>query len=417
MALTATKRIRRDYAPLNVALSVYNVTPNSPYIQVYDHETNEFEPNRSKTALIIKPVLKANANDGTLAKELDNASMAVPTWYVNGVALADSVLAGEYSTLYNGQDSERGTLEIKYNVKPGTQLELHMVSYLNDPRTGRNIYVQSESVILSTTEKSDDSYQISMEDAACQPYDPINDMRLLVQFKDAHGIPVNADERAKAESGVTNYLRNIKFGLWRGKGKTSDAELRCYAMIDGGLGTLLASTESGIVADEIVEFDKQHITVDMRMVEKSINYAIVAVVKRRDAAGVPTDKIVAVQPLGIKRHYPKLSLALKNECDFASTDRYHSNEIVVSCRGKVLKQPGAFLSTVWKTDSNGITGMKHSESSKARIRLADCGMGNTESTAWLDVNAEVDYKTKYYIATDESGNILTDESGNELIFN
>ena len=416
MALTAKKRIRRDYAPLNVALSVYNVTPNSPYVQVFNPETNEFEPNRGITALILKPVLKANANDGTLDKELDNASMAVPTWYVNGVALADSELAG-YSELYNGQDSERGTLKIMYNVKPGTQLELHMTSYLNDPRTGRNIFVQSESIILSTTEKSDDSYQISMEDAACQPYNPIDDMRLLVQFKDAHGLPVTSSERTKADSGVTNYLRNIKFGLWRGKGKTADAELRCYTMIEGGLGTLLASTESGIVADEIVEFDKQHIVIDMRMVEKAINYAIVAVVKRANAAGVPTDKIVAVQPLGIKRHYPKINLALKNECNFASTDKYHSNEIVVSCRGKVLKQPGAFLSTVWKTDSNGITGLKHSESSKTRIRLADCGMGNTESTAWLDVNAEVDYKTKYYIATDENGNILTDEYGNELIFN
>ena len=416
MALTAKKRIRRDYAPLNVALSVYNVTPNSPYVQVYNPETNEFEPDRSITALVLKPVLKANATDGSLDKELDNASMAIPTWYVNGVALADSVLAG-YSTLLNGEDSERGTLIIKYNVKPGTQLELHMTSYLNDPRTGRNIFVQTESIILSTTEKSDDSYQISMEDAACQPYNPINDMRLLVQFKDAHDLPVTSGERTKANSGVTNYLRNIKFGLWRGKNKTTTAEFRCYAMTDSGLGTLLASTDSGIIADEIVEFDKQHIVIDMRMVEKAINYAIVAVVKRANAAGVPTDKIVAVQPLGIKRHYPKINLALKNECNFASTDKYHSNEIVVSCRGKVLKQPGAFLSTVWKTDSNGITGLKHSESSKARIRLADCGMGSTESTAWLDVNAEVDYKTKYYIATDESGNILTDESGNELIFN
>ena len=44
-------------------------------------------------------------------------------------------------------------------------------------------------------------------------------------------------------------------------------------------------------------------------------------------------------------------------------------------------------------------------------------MGDTESTAWLDVRAEVDYKTKYYIATDDEGNTLTDESGNELIFN
>ena len=420
MALTATKRIRRDYAPLNVALSVYNVTPNSPYVQVYDPNTNEYSPNRAVTWLILKPVLKANATDGTLTAELDNAAMAIPTWYVDGVALADSPIA-DYCTLHNGQDSERGTLEIRYNVKPGTQIELHMTSYVNDPRTGRNIYVETEPIILSTVDKSDDSYQISMQDAACQPYNPINDTRLLVQYMDAHGYQsmVTSAQRTQAEKGVTNYLRNIKFGVWRGKTPVADTDmvLRCYAMTSGGFGTLLASTDGGIVADEIVEFDKQHITIDLRMVEKSINYAIVAAVRRYDVSGSDPYKVVAVQQLGIRRHYPKLKPTLLNECDFAATDRYHSNELMVSCKGKMLDFPGAFLSTVWKTDSNGITGLKHSESCKARIRLADCGMGNTESTAWLDIKAEVDYKSKYYIATDDDGNTLTDENGNELIFN
>lgn len=420
MALTASKRIRRDYAPLNVALGVTNSTPNSPLIQVYDPDTGTYNPDRTITWLVIKPVLKANAPDGTLVSELGNADMAVPTWYVNGVALAESALAGD-CTVHTAQDSDRGTLEVRYNVKPGTQIELHMESYLNDPRTGRNIFVRSEPIILSTVEKSDDSYQISLEDAACQPYNPINDTRLLVQWMDSHGYikKVSDAMRIKAKSGVTNYLRNIKFGVWRGKVPATDKEmvLRCYAMASGGLGTLLASTDGGIVADEIVEFDKQHIAIDLRMVEDAINYAIVALVKRYGASEEATWKIVAVQQLGIKRQYPKLTLALKNECDVAATDRYHSNETMISCKGKVLDYPGACLSTVWKTDSYGATGMTHSESSKARIRLSDCKMGDTESTAWLDVRAEVDYKTKYYIATDDEGNTLTDEIGNELIFN
>ena len=39
MALTAKKRIRRDYAPLNVVVTVVNDTPNSPLVQVYDGDS------------------------------------------------------------------------------------------------------------------------------------------------------------------------------------------------------------------------------------------------------------------------------------------------------------------------------------------------------------------------------------------
>ena len=49
MALTASKRIRRDYAPLNVALGVTNSTPNSPLIQVYDPDTGTYNPDRTIT--------------------------------------------------------------------------------------------------------------------------------------------------------------------------------------------------------------------------------------------------------------------------------------------------------------------------------------------------------------------------------
>ena len=73
MALTASKRIRRDYAPLNVALGVTNSTPNSPLIQVYDPDTGTYNPDRTITWLVIKPVLKANAPDDTLVSELGNA--------------------------------------------------------------------------------------------------------------------------------------------------------------------------------------------------------------------------------------------------------------------------------------------------------------------------------------------------------
>ena len=55
MALTAKKRIRRDYAPLNVVVTVVNDTPNSPLVQVYDGDSGTYEPNRAVTPLLLRP--------------------------------------------------------------------------------------------------------------------------------------------------------------------------------------------------------------------------------------------------------------------------------------------------------------------------------------------------------------------------
>ena len=58
------KRIRLEFAPLNVAVSMVLLTPNSPLVQVCNTLINQYEPDRTLTPTVVLPQVVANASDG-----------------------------------------------------------------------------------------------------------------------------------------------------------------------------------------------------------------------------------------------------------------------------------------------------------------------------------------------------------------
>ncbi|MGN1245284.1 MAG: hypothetical protein ACI4UN_01495 [Muribaculaceae bacterium] len=405
---TVRNRIRRDYAPLNVSLSVKNYTPNSPMAQVYNPETKEYEPNREITPLVLVPVLSVNTSDGSLTKDYGNADMAIPTWYVNGVKLSESAYK-DTITMETEASDMRGALTVRQNVKPGMQLELYMVSELYDARTGNILHIQSDVIILATIEKSEDSYTIALGDAAAQAYNPLRDMKKLVDYKKSHGIAILDAEQKEATSGVNTYIRRIDFKIWRGQKPIWDSKyvLKLYSMTDSGLGDLLATTDGVNNTDEVVEFDKTHLTIDLRFVE-SVNYAIMVCVGRTDYNGNSYYKQVALHTFGIKRHLPAVKPQMVNLCNIAATDVYHSNQIIFpGHKGKALDYPGAFFTTRWKTQVNGGTEVERGQGHAVRIKLADTGIGKEAANSYMDLWAEIEYDGVHSKLTDSEGNQLT----------
>lgn len=92
------KRIRKEFQPLTIAVSLKIMTPNSPANQVYNPVANEYDPDRGVTPLVILPEVIANAADGSWDMPYVNSLLAEMNWFANGENIsAISSWNGKYS--------------------------------------------------------------------------------------------------------------------------------------------------------------------------------------------------------------------------------------------------------------------------------------------------------------------------------
>ena len=118
---TIRKRIRKDYAPLTVSVSLSCLTSGSPVTQVYNAALNEYEPDRSVTPTILQPVVTAAASDGSWPQPYANSLLANMVWKVNGV---DITTIASWASLFSidtvGSTPRRSTTTKETSVKAGT---------------------------------------------------------------------------------------------------------------------------------------------------------------------------------------------------------------------------------------------------------------------------------------------------------
>ena len=182
------RRIRIDYAPLNVAVSMKCLTPLSPALQVYNAANGEYEPGRSLSPSTFWPMIIANANDGSWRNQYANSILTQMHWYVDGAEIST---LPDWQNLYSiddGPSSYRGAITIKRNVPPTQQFSLHFEGLLADPRLGTTIAIKSDPVVLSTEDASEDAYSLSIGDDQVIQYNPFKDKLHLYNYKVAHGL-------------------------------------------------------------------------------------------------------------------------------------------------------------------------------------------------------------------------------------
>lgn len=168
------KRIRKEFQPLTIAVSLKIMTPNSPANQVYNPVANEYDPDRGVTPLVILPEVIANAADGSWDMPYVNSLLAEMNWFANGENIsAISSWNGKYSIDTVGDT--RGAITISRNVAPGESFELHFEGLIADTRLGVNIPVKTDSIMLTTVDKSEDTYGLSIGDSQIIQYNPFLD--------------------------------------------------------------------------------------------------------------------------------------------------------------------------------------------------------------------------------------------------
>lgn len=404
------KRIRLEFAPLNVAASTVCVTPNSPVTQVYNSLLNEYEPDRTLTPAIILPSVVANATDGSWAQPYSNQYLADVKWYANGVDISTITdWQGKYEIEATG--SQKGKLTIKKNILPEERVSMVFKAKLVDSRTGLNYPIETDPVVLTTVTKSKADYSVSIGDTQTILYDVFKDKLAEYEYKVAHGlISSSATAKAEAEADVNSYLRDIPVTVYMGGTPVSEGFSVKYYRVNSNLTlTLLNNTDD----DEVIDADNTHITLDLRLVTKK-DYVARVIVDSRTVAQIQ---------FSVNRVYRKYTVRTTNGTAISASDTERADEAMVDCDGNIVECPEVMLKMVWKTDTAALTGKTHNEGQKTLFQLSSTGIGNDYTNDWLDTYIESEQKEAYCVAAEtqtingQSTEVVWTDGGEDLIFN
>ncbi len=399
---TFRQRIRRDYAPLTVSVAVACTSPASPLMQVYNAQLGEYEPDRIISPTVIRPEVMANAKDGSWEHPAANEFLTNMRWFANGV---DISTLSSWNGLYeiDTVGSTRGTLTIMRNVAPGEEITLHFEAELADSRLGVLIPIKTDKLTLSTFDKSEDSYSISVGDSNNIFYNPFLDKLHLYEYKVAQGmIEASAAAREAAMNG-NEYICTIPIDLYKGGEKVSSG----YTIKLYKINRVNSITELSSISDEVISISNTGISLDLRLIGKE-DYMIKAFVNGISMAQVQ---------ISVRRAYPNFNCTPTNATSILPSQKQRYDVAMVSSEGNIVECPGSIIRMVWKTDTAALTGLTHNEGEKTIFSLAKTGLGAAAPNDWVDVYIEAAQKDIYKVATDEDGNVYTDENGNEYIFN
>ncbi len=404
---TSKKRLRRDYAPMSVAVSVACDSAGSPLMQVFNADLCTYQPNRQITATILRPTVSASASDGSIGTPLGVEAVGDMKWYVNGEDITTVDGWNDMYTIYTSGD-DRGKLAIRRNVEVGEQFAFHFEAKLYDSRTGQTLPIVSDTVNIGTTPSGDDTFGACIDTDPSLIYNPVLDKRLVYDWRVAHGEIAASDKAETAATDHTAYLRRVGISLFRGRKKYTggDFTAKIYSVgsASGG-GVTLTEIDTDDPACEIVELAADHVTIDLRLVESRTYYVKLL----REG-----NEVASVQ-FTVTRAHPSFHAEPANGGDFMATDTRHYNEAMLSSGGKVVSCPSAAFDIAWKTDSATKTAMSWGEGASAIIDLEEAGVGVDYDDDWMDIYLEARQRGAYSVATDESGDVLTDENGDVLI--
>lgn len=377
MILTNSKRVRIDYSPITTTVNLVCDTPLSPTTQVYNAENNEYEPNRSVTPCIVRPVVNAVANDGTVPDTVRNKVLTNIVWKVNGVNITSaSGWSGLYEIVSTATD-DKGTIKIKRNVSPNEKFDLTFEATLVDTRTSTNISIKSDAITLSTTDKASDIWKVDTGVDDNFSYDPFLDDLLLYEYKVLKGYITDTAADRAAATNEKSYLLKIPLSAYRGaillkSGYTVKLEKR-----SGASWVAVTSTDKEVVSTSITE-----IKINMRYVPVSYSYKI---------SIMQGSVVKATKEFSLYRKNSEPNVRVKYNPDIKKGDTVTYNEVSVSYNGKEVEYPERLMNFQWQTTNSGGEIVDHGTGLTASIDLTSAKIG-TDSSSFLDIAVRYEVK-------------------------
>lgn len=398
MIIENRKRIRREYQPLTTAETLRVLTPLSPASQVYDGAENSFNPDRAITPLVIYPQIYADAADGSWLTHNANSVMAEMKWFANGVDIATlSSWNGLYEIAQTGE--YRGAITIQRNTPVGEDVEIHFEAVIPDTRLGINIPVKTDSLILSTIDKAEDTYEVSIDVDPVIIYNPFLDKLLMYDYKIANGL--EAGTRASALD-ANSYERTINMLTTRGGKHLLDNVLAVELYRNNNQTLTLIDS-----APEIISISATKIVFDLRVIEKA-DYVIVIKIDNKE---------VARQQISIAREYPIFTVEPLSGVSINPGEVLYRNVASVSSNGQIVRIPEPIVRLLWFTDTANKTAVEWQEGSRAVIEILRTGIGDTYLDDWMDIYLATEQKKAHNILTSSAGDNYVDSQGNLYINN
>lgn len=399
MQFKKQERIRRYYAPLTTSATLRVMTPDSGIGQVYDPNTDNYNPDREITPLVIAPNIRAWASDDSW-KQLDVAQMlGQKKWFANGVDIATiPSWAGKYEI-----DSENGAITIYRNTEIQETIELHYEALLPDERLNINVPIKTKPIVLTTLDMSDDTYSISFSTEESFTYNPFLDKLLIYDYKVANGIPAGNRNDAIDENA---YERIIEMLVTKGGQEVTE-----------GYSLKLMKVTNNMTLEEIanstdffhLDLEENKIVLDMRMLQEGTYMIIVD--------DDDLEREVARKQFSVSRVSPTYNFDFFSNASIAQGDRFHRNKVLVHYNGNIVEYPAPILRFLWQTEtqSEGIKDWNEGDHTLIDILRAGVGFNHTNDT--MDVSVGSEMKGVFERATDENGDVFTDENGDVFIVN
>lgn len=399
--------IRRDYQPLSVAASIVVVSnSDSPLTQVYDELLNVFQPNRTLTPLVLMPRIGLTAKDGSLQRNLTNADIAADSmkWLLNGKDIKTVDGWKDAVQINTTATDKRGQIVISRNVMPSEVYALSFECDVPDTRTNKVVHIAIEPVLLTTTDHSEDDWEISVNGAHNVVYNPIVDMLAEMEYEMAQGIAAyNDTQLSEARKSADSYVQQWNVIVRKGKAEApTDLYTVNYYIHEGSKKVLL--TDNNLGDYPITSISQKSLVVDLRMItNETFTIEVVSSLERT----------VAMITLGAARRMEPVTWDYLNKTAAQATEDMRDDRALARAASGMVKYPERTHHILWfVTDARGIN---HELNMGATTRYSLKKYGLTDTATISEFIATED-KPPYVRAITNEGAVLTDNQGREFIF-
>lgn len=427
---TTRRKVRRDYSPLSISLSMVVQTPLSPLTQVYNSTNEEevdgvtqivpqYEPDRELSPTILFPKIVAYATDGSWKNGLANNKISNIVWYViDGDKKTPITELSDWTGKYIIQDDdsyEAGTLTIKKNIEQSAPVVLVFECVMADTRLGINHKIVSDHITLSTVDKSGDDYSLSIGASNIFEYCALDDPLLNYEYEcSIDGVKADEEKKKEYADDQQSYLLRIPVHLYKGREEIAIGNNYSLSLHYANKYDYDTDSDSTLVS-EFSSYDakNQVIEIDCRFIEDETFLILIHEVLD---ASTSQSIIVAQQTFQVHRVIPNVELQTINETTIREQDEERSDALIARYRGRLVKHPEIALKLTWKSDSDGATGVTYNEGTSTTFKLNKAKVGEGDS-AFLETYIDYEHKGVKHVMTDENGEAYTDENGDVFIGN
>lgn len=398
--------INRAYEPLDVSQRLVCLTDGSPATQVYNTDTGEYEPNREITPTVVYPDIVAWASDNSWANKQCNSILDEMVWKVNGVDITTiASWKGKYEILQDG--SMRGALKVMRNLTREEKSSLTFSAIIPDYRLQTRLKVNTEELVLSTYNKTEDTYGLSFGNADKILYNPFLDKLALYDYKVAHGLITFSNDDRQACYDGNQYERSVPLHVFKGvKEINTGYTVKVLKIVNA---STLVDVSNGY--SEVAKVTTSEVVFDLRAIDSG-DYAIRIVVGKN---------VVAQRQISFGRTYQDFEAEVLNLTAIYNDDKQKKHKALITIDKNVVECPESILEIKWFTQaidvSNNATTEKYWNVGETVVYdIEKTGVGKTINDG-IHVLYDASFKGALQDAADKDGNVYTDADGNTYMFN